>query len=390
MSSPPHTVLVVQPFFSDLNHAPVNALILLAMTMGCPESRIVFVAHPNHYEAVCAVMPLLRPRLQFRPTEVMRNGPPSRTRFRQHLAMLGGAIEATRPDCVLCLSIAPETLFAGATIRAMRRLPIAAILHGDLATATGWRSRDPRRRLFDYRSAIRVAVWAGLRFVVLEEHIRRGAEELGLLPVGRCDVWPHPIADAEWVHEPPPLNTVRPCLGFLGFARRQKGFDAFLEMLRAAPDRYEFRLVGEVTDAEYLPLPERLTMVPDLRDRTRFAAAVRAVDYACVFLDEHTYRLTSSGSVIDAMAALRPMIGPETAATRAMFGAVQTGYFPATPEALAALLQDGKALTDAARYRTFQDGLMSLRRGRTPAELVEPIVRTLDVMTRTARRTHGT
>src|SRR5262249_10552664 len=155
-------------------------------------------------------------------------------------------------------------------------------------------------------------------------------------------------------------------------------------------DRYEFCLVGEVTDAEYLPLPERLTMVPDLRDRTKFAAAVRAVDYACVFLDEHTYRLTSSGSVIDAIAALRPMIGPETAATRAMFGAVETGYFAGTREALSALLRNGKALTDVVRYRAFQDGLMRLRRGRTPAELVEPVARTLDVMTRTAGHARGT
>src|SRR5262249_31814502 len=93
MSRPPRTILAAQPFFSDLNRAPGNAVMLGARTIGFREPRIVFVAHPTHYEAVCETMPLLRARLEFRPTEVMRNGPPSRTRFRQHLAMLDGAIE---------------------------------------------------------------------------------------------------------------------------------------------------------------------------------------------------------------------------------------------------------------------------------------------------------
>ena len=82
------------------------------------------------------------------------------------------------------------------------RLSIIAILHGDLSNAIGWRSRDPRHRMFDHRSAVRAAIWSGVRVVVLEKHIKRAAVEHALVPESRCDVWPLPIADTEQVPNP--------------------------------------------------------------------------------------------------------------------------------------------------------------------------------------------
>jgi hypothetical protein len=210
------TILVVQPFYADLTHASVNACFLKAMVLGRPDARIVFAAHPGHYAAVLAVVPELADLMDHRSIEVIPQGGIQFERFSHHRRLLIHLADNTNASSVVCLAIVPETLFACVAFRLSRpAIPILAILHGDLSTAIGWRSKDPRRRLFDHRSAIRAAALAGVRFVVLEHYIKRTAVQLGLIRDAQCDVWPLPVLDAEFVDDPPALSDDRLRLGFL-------------------------------------------------------------------------------------------------------------------------------------------------------------------------------
>ena len=67
-------------------------------------------------------------------------------------------LDGLNPEQLLCLSVTPETLLACTAFRLRhpRRPPPLAILHGNLSETIGWRSRDPRRRLFDATSALLV------------------------------------------------------------------------------------------------------------------------------------------------------------------------------------------------------------------------------------------
>ncbi len=376
------TILVVQPFYADLTHASVNACFLKAMVLGRPDARIVFAAHPGHYAAVLAVVPELANMMDHRPIEVMPQGGIRYERFQYHRRLLMQHADATDASSVVCLAIVPETLFACVSFRLSRpAIPVLAILHGDLSSAIGWRSKDPRRRLFDHRAAIRAAAMAGVRFVVLEHYIKRTAVQLGLIRDAQCDVWPLPVLDAEFVDACPALSPDRLRLGFLGFAKRQKGFDIFLDLVATADrhqaDWIDFVLIGGIAEARYEPLPSRVSVVPGVDERANFIAGVRAVDYATLFLDDHTYRLTSSGTVVDALAALRPVIGLQTLATREMFDGQPVGYLCDTMDALRTLITNRAALFDAARYRTFQDGLLALRRGRRATELAHLMAGTI-------------
>ena len=383
----PLTILAIEPVFADFRHATVNAYLLRALALASGSARIVFAAHPDHYAEVLTAAPGLADRIEFRPIDVVPPGGITFTRFRFHARALLRGVDAVQANCVICLGMTPETLFACGVLRLRHpSLPVIAVLHGHLSHMVGWRSRDPRRRWFDHRSSLRAAAMAGIRFVVLEEYVKRAGLELGLLAGAQCDVWLLPIADGECVASPPPLRTSRLNLGFLGFARPEKGFDNFLALLAQADalgaDWYDFSLVGSALASDYSDLPDRLIVVPGVADRTNYVAAVRSVDYACIFLDNDTYRLTSSGSVIDAIAALRPMIGLETSSTRAMFDGHRVGYFCRSMDELRGLIANRDALFDAVRYREFQEGLLALRRGRTPAELAGPIGETIRTVMR--------
>jgi glycosyltransferase involved in cell wall biosynthesis len=376
-------ILVIEPIFSDYTHATVNAALLEALSLGCTDRPITFAAHRNHHKANLDIAPCLRDAVTPKEIEVEPAGGITWSRFRRHHDILAGLASDLKPDCVVFLAVTPETLFACVRARLkFPRLPIIAVLHGDLARASGWRSRDPRRRWFDHRSAIQAARRAGVRFVVLEDHIRLKAAERGLLSLEECDVWPCPISDDELVAEAPSLADDRLNLGFLGFAKEEKGFDDFLYLADSAAaanvDWCRFSLVGSVAEAQYRDRLQHVRMVPDVADRARYVAAVRTVDYACMFLRDDVYTLTSSATLPDAYAALRPIIALDTPAIRTMTQGRDIGYFARSRAELAALVTNRDQLFDRERYRQFQHNLDGLRLRRRPANLAEPVAATVE------------
>lgn len=371
-------LLVIEPIFADFQHAPVNAGHLRAITLAFPGERVAFAAHPEHRAAVFDILgPDLRARFKEYDVTPVPGGGLKFGRFRAQAEAMLRLIHALEPSVVLCLAATPETLFAArVAVSLRRRVRVVVVLHGMLFKTVGWRSRDPRHRLFDDRSALRWADHPRIRFVALEEIVRVRGAELGRLDPERCDVWPHVINEEEICDAPhlPAPNRLR--IGFLGFATEDKGFPSFLTLARMItarqPSVFEFRAIGGLVD-HVGGAASVITSTGLGLQRDAFLAEVRDVDFAFLALDDTRYTLTSSGSAVDCIAALRPVIALDGVAVRHYTAALPIGYIARDTEGLAALLDNPQELADPIHYAACRENLRALAMARSPRALA-PLV----------------
>jgi glycosyltransferase involved in cell wall biosynthesis len=371
-------ILVVEPIFPNAHHSSVNAGTLRAILLAAKGEPVAFAAHPTHLKAVSDVIDVPGDRsLSEIELSVPAPGGISLRRFMFQARTLVTLTRCLGARAVICLGTAPETLFACRVLAcATRNVRIFAVLHGNLDQATGWRSRDPRRRWFDDRASLSVATHKSIQFVVLEHSIGRVAIDTGLLPRDRSIVWPLPINNREacrkaWLPDPKRIR-----IAFLGSAKRSKGFGDFLELSRrvmAISDRYEFSLIGSLYDS-FLP-EELLGIAPPsgFLDREAFQTRLRAVDYVCLPLKDKTYTLTASGALIDAVAALKPVIALPTPAVLDLFEDGPVGFLCKDLESMIETVADADRLSDPVAYACFRENLGRELDRRLP-EALAPIV----------------
>jgi hypothetical protein len=374
-------IAVLEPVFADRNHAAVNAGLLEAIMLAAPGEPVILVAAPEHRAAVMEILGTEKTapgRFDIMP---MAPGGISVARIATQLRAMRQAVRTFRPRALVCLSSTPETIFAcrllSMTARGVR---IVVVLHGNLNDATGWRSRDPRHRLLDSCSSLYVGRHSPIRFVVLEAVIREAAFARGLLPPERTDVWPHPINDFPGS----PLSNPRSgriSIGFLGAAKRSKGFDHFLEFVRQArrchPDGYDFSVIGTIYDPFTPEETAGLTLASDMLPRDEYLRRLRDVDYACLPLRPGTYALTASGSLIDCIATATPVIATRTAAVAHLGRDGPIGFVADSPEGLAEIVLDHERLGDDAAHASFRHNLFALQAGRRPASIARAVQVTL-------------
>jgi hypothetical protein len=189
------------------------------------------------------------------------------------------------------------------------RPPLHLILHGQLGDAMIWRSRNPLIRAFDLRAAVRRALPPSVRLIALELGVAEAIREIA----PRNDsvlVLEHPILEAEWSDDRPPAGD-RLAVAFLGNARRSKGFGIFAALaLRTRREDLEFQSIGiaapdtasvDVSGLSIKPSPVSLS-------RAEYLAQTRQADIVCLPLHSRAYDFTASGTVSDAVAALKPII----------------------------------------------------------------------------------
>jgi glycosyltransferase involved in cell wall biosynthesis len=369
MVEPP--LLVIEPTYRGSDHAPVNAGILDAIAAALPARPVVFASTPEQRAAVMAV--LAGPPPAHRPIEVPPPGRASLARLRAQLRALRGAVADTAARTAVLLSSGPETFFAAGLLAALDRgLRLFIVLHGNATALAGWRSRDPRHRLLDYRSGFRVAQRPNIRMVVLEPHIGEAVAARSRRLHHPCLVWPHPVATRDFA--PPcaraaPVPPVR--VAFLGATSAEKGFDTFLRLADAVP-RTGVRL--EVIGHRYGPVAERCPdwLVPADRPlpREEYLRRLRAVDYVCLPLRREVYELTASGSLLDCIANLVPVIATRSRAIERLereHGAI--GFIGDDEAQLRSLLCEPGRLADPTAYAGFREALRRVRDARLPASL---------------------
>lgn len=375
-------IAAMEPVFANQQHAAVNAGLLEAIMLACPDESLTLVAPPEHRAAVMEVCRESRATIARFDIDVMPPGGICVARIAAQFRAMRDAVTALRPRTLVCLSSTPETFFACRLLSLIaRNVQIVVVLHGNLNDATGWRSRDPRRRLLDSRSSLTVGRYSPIRFVVLETAIRDAALARGLLPSSRTDVWPLPINDDEIRAPSDRLQSNRISIASLGGAKRSKGFDQFLALMRRGrqhdPDGYEFSLIGTMYETFTAEETAGLTLTHDMLPRGEYLDRLRHVDYVYMPLLRDTYALTASGSLLDCIASATPLIATRTGAVAHMAADGPIGYLADDPEALTAIVLDRTRLADRTAHKTFQQNLVRLQSQRRPAAIAAAVRETL-------------
>ena len=363
-------LLVAEPTFRGEDHAAVNAAFLQALTFAAGPA--VLAATRRQYDAIREAEPGALESATWQEIEVMPAGGVKPSRILAQWRTLSALVAEHRPELLVLLSTGPETLFVARAL-AMRhpRLRLCLVLHGVLATAIGWRSRDPRRRLIDLRSGLRIARHPRIQLVVLEDYIRTAALHHGL--ADRFLVWPLPVVVHEASAVLPWSAPTRLNIAWIGSANRQKGFDDFLAVHRHAGQRHDWVVAGAAS-AEYDRAALGGLDVPTgWLDRATLLARIRAADYAFVaFRGE--YELTASGSLLDCINQRKPVLAVRNTALDALtrqYGPI--GHLCDDLAGVQALLDDEAALRDEAAYGRFQASLDAIARDRQPAALARLI-----------------
>ncbi len=363
-------LLVAEPTYRDGEHAAVNGALLEALALAAGPA--VLATTRQQRDAIAEVDERPLAGVEWREIEVMAPGGVHLRRMRAQWRTLSGLVAALRPSVLVLLSAGPETLFVARGL-ALRHptLRIRIVMHGNLATAIGWRSRDPRRRLIDLRAGLRVARHPRIRLVVLEEHIRTVALRHGL--ADDFLVWPHTVLEREAAAVVPWPAPARLRIAWVGTANRHKGFDDYIALHRSVGASYDWPVVGRPS-AEYDEAALAGLDIPPARlDRAAFLARVRTADYAFMaFRDE--YELTASGSLLDCINQRKPLIAVRNAMLDglvAQHGPI--GHLCADIEEVKRLLEHPSALRDPVSYAGFQRSLDAIAQTRLPRALAETI-----------------
>jgi hypothetical protein len=201
------------------------------------------------------------------------------------------------------------------------KAPLHMILHGQLGDAMVWRSRNPVARAVDIVAEVSRPLPPSVRLVALELGVKEAIAELA--PANHSvAIMEHPILVSEWSGESPPRDDGLLKIGFLGNARRSKGFETFVNLVgSAARTDIAFEAIGiAAPDTDHLDVsmlsrkPSRTAL-----SREEYLAATRDLDLVCLPLHGRAYDFTASGTVADAVAALKPLLAFRSRTLDAIF-----------------------------------------------------------------------
>jgi glycosyltransferase involved in cell wall biosynthesis len=235
-----------------------------------------------------------------------------------------------------------------------------------------WRSRNPVARAFDIVSEVRHDLPDSVRLVALELGVKEAIAELAPLNLSVVTL-EHPILTSEWSESPPPRTDRKVKIGFLGNARKSKGFEVFVNLANSADrDDIAFEAIGiAAPDTDHLDL-KALSRVPSRKPLSRddYLACTRDLDLVCLPLHGRAYDFTASGTVADAVAALKPLLAFRSRtldAIVARYGPI--GWLVESEAELTYLVQTFDRATFDAHCPLWIANLRKIRDARRPEAL---------------------
>jgi hypothetical protein len=380
-------ILIFEMVCIATGHAATNSATIQTIARGFPDQSVRVFAHQSHLTELQGDAILIRqPNISFQaipisPYYMLR---PHIVSFRRGLrelwTMLGGirAVPANEPCLIMLISATPTAIFAAAVLARLmrRRIKVQVGLHGNLNEAFGWRTRNPMTRSIDLHAALTSRHGGRLRFLVLEESIRRALARQTPTAAEITDVLPHPISPVE-VEGAEPNTLTKPLrIGLVGQATESKGVTPFLTLARAFkhthPDAVTFHLVGNAPrDTDLSAFAVLNEAVPTLQiPRTEFNEKMRQLHYVCLLLQPGYYELSASGALMDAVIWLRPIIATRVPIVADLFE--RFGDIGELCDDLAAVHAAITRLADApdrARYERQVTNLRRVRDSRMPEAL---------------------
>jgi len=395
-------IWIVESCWEGFFHAPFNASLIEVVHLAWPERQTVFVAHSTHLTEVRAALP---PEVEASVRWIaLDEGATSRSwatyrhQVRQKLHPFRQAWRARRVlravgslaerDSSWLFASGDASLLAALWLDQVGTRPRArpeVVFHGELAAIAGWRSRRPIWRALDLSSCLRRWLRVGGSITVLEEHVEDTLSERfpRIVDGGVIKVLPHPAAAPTAEIADGPVGTPIQ-VGFLGVATLAKGFDAFVRTAdRLREDTgVRFRVAGfRGHDLPALPLDALEEDLPSSGiPRARFEEVVAELDYVCLPLSGEYYGFAASGSVLDAIQYLRPLITLDTPLMRRLVEAGgDIGHVCADEAELESTIRRLARDPDVGRHRMQVENLRRLRDRRSPAALARVASRIWDL-----------
>ena len=264
-------------------------------------------------------------------------------------------------------------------------VPLHMILHSHLGDAMIWRSRNPLIRYGDFVSRLSRPLPPRVYLVALELGIKSAIEELAPHLGSSILTLEHPVLETEWATAGKPCPKAKIRVAFLGHARRAKGFPAFLDLARRCMrPELDFGAIGlsspdttQLDTGALTRLPSRAPL-----PRQEYLRLLSEVDFVCLPLHARTYDFTASGTVSDAIAALKPLLALRNRALDEIverYGPI--GYLADTHEELCRLVQRLDRAAVAEQRPIWLQNLRRLRQARRPSSLAQSYRQFLDLQT---------
>ena len=364
----------------DTMHHAFNEGYLRTIRIAFPEDRIVFHAREGHLRN-------LGPRIADLPGLTTIAAPPFQPPFglSRHNPVGGHwaawqcrkfvtrAI-ADRPTRLATLLGVESNLWAvlGRGWPRTGSTKLHMILHGQLGDSMIWRSRNPLVRAFDMVAQLRRPLPQTVRLVTLELGVADAITAIAPAVRPALATLEHPVLVSEWPQaSQQPHERLR--IGFLGHARRAKGYEEFVDLARQAQrPALEFHAIGlsssETDHLDVSALARRPT--PAGLDRQEYLRAVAELDLVCLPLHSRAYDFTASGTVSDAITALKPLLAFRNRTLDAIVAKYgEIGYFVGSQEELCRIIRELDVSEFQRRLPLWQKNLIALRDARQPERL---------------------
>lgn len=251
--------------------------------------------------------------------------------------------------------------------------PLHMILHSQLGDAMVWRSRNPIIRATDMVAQVKRPLPSGVNLVALELGIKQAIVELSPAMARSVITLEHSILLSEWSKPSPEPRDGKIRIAFLGHARRTKGFQIFVELATncARPD-IEFHAIGlssyDTSDLDLHALSRSPSPTP--LSRHDYLEGLTGVDLVCLPLHNRAYDFCASGTLSDAIAALKPMLAIRNRAFDAIvdhYGPI--GHIVDTKEQMAELIRTFDYQDFLAKRPQWIANLTKIREARRPEGL---------------------
>jgi hypothetical protein len=385
----------------DHVHLPFNEGYLRILRAAYPDDHISFSAAKGHIERLAPRVAdlanvTLQPCKSFETPFGLSHHNPLAGRWgaRQCLNMMARQTVGRHVRLVALLGFNASLLAViGHRWTMVSSAPLHMILHSHLGEAMAWRSRNPLIRATDLVSQLRRPLPQAVRIVALELGMKEAINDSLPAVSPAVATLEHPILSSEWTANPPLTPTGKVKIGFVGHARRAKGFDLFVELAdRCSRDDIEFHAIGhsspETDQLDLSRLARKPSQMPLLRDE--YLAALEGVDLVCLPLPGHVYDFTGSGTVSDAIAALRPLIVFRNRTMEAMFARYgPIGWLADDSEDLFRLVGELDPIELARRHSSWVNNLRALREARRPELLAKSYAASIEVTDQSRRSGPG-
>ena len=251
--------------------------------------------------------------------------------------------------------------------------PLHMILHGQLGEAMVWRSRNPLIRAADLVSQLKRPLPRSVHVVALELGVKEAIANILPTIAPSIVTLEHPILLSEWAEDSPFTPGGKVKIGFVGHARRAKGFDVFVELAGSCSrDDIEFHAIGlSSPETDHLDTG-RLARKPSKMPlpREEYVKALEEIDLVCLPLHSGAYDFTGSGSISDAVAALKPLIVLRNRTMEAIFARYgPIGWLANDRKELFELVRTLDPVKFARQHPRWVDNLRAIRDARSPEAL---------------------